>query len=86
MVSGDNTMGYKGKTFRILPNEYRLSFFKAKVDVHQYLDGSISIFCQEKKLKQKPLSKAKVKFRSHRSKFGPAVIEPNEHRLTITDH
>jgi hypothetical protein len=71
MVAGDNTISYQGKTFQILPNEYRLSFFKAKVEVHEYsarggfalgrLDGSINIFYQSKRLKHKPLSKEKVK-------------------------
>jgi len=56
MVAGDNTISYQGKTFQILPNEYRLSFFKAKVEVHEYLDGRINIFYQDKRLKHKPIS------------------------------
>jgi len=60
-VAGDNTISYQGKTFQILPNEYRLSFFKAKVEVHEYLDGSINIFYQYKKLKHKPISKERIK-------------------------
>jgi transposase len=60
-VAGDNTISYQGKTFQILPNEYRLSFFKAKVEVHEYLDGSINIFYQGKRLKHKPISKEKIK-------------------------
>jgi transposase len=60
-VAGDNTISYQGKTFQILPNEYRLSFFKAKVEVHEYLDGSINIFYQGKKLKHKPISKKRIK-------------------------
>jgi hypothetical protein len=60
-VAGDNTISYQRKTFQILPNEYRLSFFKAKVEVYEYLDGSINIFYQGKKLKHKPISKEKIK-------------------------
>lgn len=60
-VAGDNTISYQGKTFQILPNEYRISFFKAKVVVHEHLDGSINIFYQGKKLKHKPISKEKIK-------------------------
>jgi transposase len=52
-VAGDNTISYQGKTFQILPNEYRISFFKVKVEVHEYLDGRINIFYQGKRLKQK---------------------------------
>jgi hypothetical protein len=60
-VTGDNTISYQGKTFQILPNEYRLSFFKAKVEVHEYLNGLVNIFYQGKKLKHKPISKEKIK-------------------------
>jgi hypothetical protein len=39
-VAADNTTSYKGKFFQILPDEYRASFFKAKVEVHEHLDSS----------------------------------------------
>jgi len=60
-VAADNTISYKGKFFQILPDEYRLSFFKTKVEVHEHLDGSINIFYQSKKLKHKPISKERIK-------------------------
>ena len=61
VVAGDNTISYNGKTFQILPNEYRSSYYKAKVEVHEYLDDSINIFYRGKKLKHKPISKEKTK-------------------------
>ncbi len=61
VVAGDNTISYQGKAFQILPNEYRFSFVKAKVEVHEYLDGRINIFYQGKRLKHKPTSKQKTK-------------------------
>jgi hypothetical protein len=61
VVAGDNTISYNGKIFQILPNEYRSSYCKAKVEVHEYLDGRINIFYQGKKLKHKPISKEKIK-------------------------
>jgi transposase InsO family protein len=60
-VAGDNTISYNAKAFQILPNEYRLSYCKAKVEVHEYLDGSINIFYQGKRLKHKPIAKEKSK-------------------------
>lgn len=60
-VSGDNTISYKGKTYQILPNLYRISFVKAKVLVHEHLDGSVHIFYQEKKLKHKQITIQKTK-------------------------
>jgi transposase len=64
-VSGDNTISYKGKTFQILPNLYRISFVKAKVVVHEHLDGSVHIFYQGKKLKHKQISKLRIKIKEN---------------------
>jgi len=61
VVAGDNTISYNGKAFQILPNEYRSSYCKAKVEVHEYLDGRLNIFYQGKKLKHKPISKKRIK-------------------------
>jgi transposase len=76
-VAGDDTISYRGKTFQILPNEYRISFYKAKVEVHEYLDGSINIFYQGKKLKHKPISKEKIK------SFQPVIEEKKDDLVTI---
>jgi len=56
-VAGDNTISYHGRAFQILPNQYRLSYCKAKVKVHEYLDGRINIFYQGKRLKSESGSK-----------------------------
>jgi hypothetical protein len=61
VVAGDNTISYNGKTFQILPNEYRSSYYKAKVEVHEYLGDSINIFYRGKKLKHKPISMQRIK-------------------------
>jgi len=61
IVAGDNTISYQGKVLQILPNGYRSSYCKAKVEIHEYLDGSIGLFYQGKKLKHKPLTKPKTK-------------------------
>ena len=79
-VAGDNTISYQGKAFQILPNEYRLSYCKAKVEVHEYLDGSINIFYQGKKLKHKPISKEKIK------PLPLSVIERKGYELITTYH
>jgi transposase len=79
VVAGDNTISYNGETFQILPNEYRSSYYKAKVDVHEYLDDSISLFYQDKKLKHKPISKPKTK------SFG-SFIEPKESELVTMNY
>jgi len=42
-VMADNTISYKNRIFQILPDKYRISFAKAKVEVEKRLDGSIHI-------------------------------------------
>lgn len=79
VVAGDNTISYNGKIFQILPNKYRISFYKAKVEVHEYLDGSINIFHQRKRLKHKSISKEKIKSFSR-------VIEQKETELVTMNY
>jgi hypothetical protein len=79
-VAGDNTISYNGGVFQILPNEYRLSYCKAKVEVHEYLDGSINIFYKGKKLKHKPISKEKIKSPA------PSIVEQKETQLVSMNY
>jgi len=60
-VASDNTISYNSKYYQLLPNEYRISFTKARVMVHEWLDGSIHIFYKGKELKNKPIPKVKYK-------------------------
>jgi len=79
MVAGDNTISYQGRAFQILPNQYRSSYYKAKVEIHEYLDDSISLFYQGKKLKHKPLTKPKTKSFS-------SFIQPKETELVTINY
>jgi len=60
-VAPDNTISYNSKYYQLLPDEYRISFTKAKVMVHEWLDGSIHIFYKDKELKNKPIPKIRHK-------------------------
>ena len=60
-VASDNTISYRTKYYQILPNDYRISFVRAKVMVHEWLDGSIHIFYKDKELKNKPIPKKRAK-------------------------
>ena len=55
-VCGDNTISYKGKAYQILPNG-RISFARAKVLVHEHLNGTIHVFYKGKELRHKPIPK-----------------------------
>ena len=50
IVNNDNTVSYKGKILQIPADKYRYSYRKAKVKVHEYLDGKIAIFHGPRKL------------------------------------
>lgn len=56
-VISDNTITYNSRIFQILPDDYRMSYVKAKVMVHEHLDGSIHIFYKGRELKQEELPK-----------------------------
>lgn len=60
-VAPDNTISYNSKYYQILPDEYRISFVKAKVMVHEWLDGSIHILYKGKELKNKLIPKIRYK-------------------------
>jgi transposase len=60
-VAPDNTISYKSRYYQILPDEYRVSFVKAKVMVHEWLNGSIHIFYNGKELKSKLIPKLRHK-------------------------
>lgn len=65
-VISDNTITYYSRIFQILPDKHRASYVKAKVMVHEHLDGSIHIFYKGRELKQKELSKRKMKHKEKR--------------------
>jgi transposase len=60
-VAPDNTISYNSKYYQLLPDEYRISFTKAKVMVHEWLDGSIHIFYKGKELKNKLIPKIRYR-------------------------
>ena len=60
-VNCDNTISYRSQAYQILPSQYRISFAKAKVMVHEHIDGSIHIFYKGDELRQKPLPAATKK-------------------------
>jgi transposase len=49
-VNNDNTVSYKGETLQIPGDEFRYSYRKTKVKIHEYLDRSIAIFHGPRKL------------------------------------
>jgi len=49
-VASDNTISFDGNRLQIPPGPKRISYVRAKVDVHQYLDGRLAICYQDEVL------------------------------------
>lgn len=49
-VSSDNCVSFEGKTLQIPKDEHRCHYVRAKVRVHQYVDGSLAVFHGPRKL------------------------------------
>lgn len=49
-VGNDNCVSYEGHKLQIPADQYRCHYVKAKVRVHKYIDGSLSIFHGPRKL------------------------------------
>jgi transposase len=60
-VAPDNTISYNSKYYQLLPDQYRISFTKAKVMIQEWLDGSIHIFYKGKELKSRLIDKLRYK-------------------------
>ena len=58
-VYPDNTISYKGIKYQILPDGYRASYAKAKVEVLKHLDGKVSIIYKGRKLKYRKIGSYK---------------------------
>ena len=60
-VMSDNTISFRNRIFQILPDKYRISFAKAKVEVEKRLDESIHIKYKDQYLNFKEISLVKLK-------------------------
>ena len=60
-VNKDNTVSFEGRTLQIPSDEHRHHYVKARVRIHRYIDGSLSIFHGPRKLAEfQPAQKPKV--------------------------
>jgi len=53
-VGTDNVVRFKGNRLQIMPSNGRLSYARAKVEVHERLDGSLAIYYQGQSLLSHP--------------------------------
>jgi transposase len=70
-VTSDNTISFDGKKLQIPPGPKRISYARARVDVHQYLDGRLAIcYKDEVLIVYQPASQDPVRV----GKFTPAIL------------
>ena len=63
-VANDNTVRFNGTTLQLLPDVYRMSYARAKVEVQERLDGSIVVVHQGKTLAAEPAPQGPVTLRA----------------------
>ena len=54
-MRADNTISYKSKVFQILPSPTRIGYTRAKVEVQEWLDGSIHVRYKNQELSIKEI-------------------------------
>ncbi len=59
-VKNDNTISYNGRVFQIYPDEYRISYTRAVVEVQEWIDGTAHIFYKDKELKIKEVKRENI--------------------------
>jgi transposase len=70
-VASDNTISFDGKRLQIPPSPKRISYARARVDVHQYLDGRLAIcYNDEVLIIYQPATPDPVRV----GKFTPAIL------------
>ena len=63
-VANDNTVRFNGATIQILPDGYRASYARAKVEVQERLDGSIVVAYRGRTLAAEPAATEPVTLRA----------------------
>ena len=70
-VASDNTISFDGKRLQIPPGPKRISYARARVDVHQYLDGRLAIcYKDEVLIVYQPATQDPVRV----GRFTPAIL------------
>ncbi len=65
-VGADNVVRFEGYRLQILPSNGRLSYARAKVEVHEKLDGSLAIYYQGQSLLSHPAPVEATVLRQHK--------------------
>ena len=77
-VANDNTVRFNGATLQILPDGYRASYARAKVEVQERLDGSIVVVYQGKTLAAEPAPHGPVILRARNGRRSNGHVTSNE--------
>ncbi len=72
-VAADNTVQFAGQALQLQPDAVRVSYAKARVEVHERLDGSVAVYHQGRCLVATP---APLRAPTLRARRGPRVAPP----------
>jgi hypothetical protein len=79
-VSGDNVVRFGGHRLQIVPTNGRSSYVKAKVELHERMDGSLAVYYKGQCLASKPAPpEAPVLRVKNMTRFIPGSSDSQEH-------
>jgi hypothetical protein len=79
-VALDNTIAYYSQRVQFLPSEYRRTWARAKVSVHEHFDGRLAVFFQGQSLpcRLAPADPAQLRTRKNQPSVAPEAGEEAE--------
>jgi hypothetical protein len=84
-VSGDNVVRFGGHRLQIVPTNGRSSYVKAKVELHERMDGSLAVYYQEQCLATKPTPpEAPVLRARNTARVIPGMTDSKELAVPVT--
>ncbi|MBL7120098.1 MAG: ISNCY family transposase [Dehalococcoidia bacterium] len=86
-VGADNVVSFGNHRLQIEPGNGRLSYARAKVEVHERLDGSLALYYQGHCLASKPAPSDAPTLRARQlPRVTPSITKPNNPLPQVTSH
>lgn len=76
-VANDNTVTLQEHVVQILPDAHRASYAKARVEVHERLDGTLALVYQDRRLTSRTLTPAELNGGTVRARKGRRLYLPH---------
>lgn len=83
-VGLDNVVRFGEHRLQIMPTNDRLSYARARVEVHERLDGSLAVYCQGRCLAAKAAPPEAPMLRARNNRVIPGMTGSDEFALPVT--